>query len=103
MYSFMPCHCPLTGSRQSLRFGTNLIPAYLSPGDWTGGLLKNCFDNIDLISEHFYVQEAPGLMGHVALVPTYTEPYEKLYETVRAACTIAKRRPTNTDHSPVPG
>jgi alpha-N-arabinofuranosidase len=44
----------MTGSKQSLRFGTNLVPAYLSPGDWTGGLLKNCFDNFDLISEHFY-------------------------------------------------
>jgi alpha-L-arabinofuranosidase len=44
----------LTGSRQSLRFGTNLVPHYLSPEDWTGGLLQNCFDNIDLISEHFY-------------------------------------------------
>jgi alpha-N-arabinofuranosidase len=44
----------MTGSKQSLRFGTNLIPACLSPGDWTGGLLSNCFNNIDLISEHFY-------------------------------------------------
>ena len=44
----------MTGSRQSLRFGTNLVPACLSPGDWTGGLLSNCFENIDLISEHFY-------------------------------------------------
>jgi alpha-N-arabinofuranosidase len=44
----------MTGSRQSLRFGTNLIPPCFSPGDWTGGLLRNCFDNFDLISEHFY-------------------------------------------------
>ena len=44
----------MTGSKQSLRFGTNLVPPYLSPGDWTGGMLKNCFDNFDLISEHFY-------------------------------------------------
>jgi alpha-N-arabinofuranosidase len=44
----------MTGSKQSLRFGTNLVPPCLSPGDWTGGLLKNCFDNFDLISEHFY-------------------------------------------------
>ncbi len=40
----------MTGSRESLSLGTNLIPPYLSPEDWTGGLLKNCFDNIDLIS-----------------------------------------------------
>jgi alpha-N-arabinofuranosidase len=44
----------MTGSKQSLRFGTNLVPPCLSPGDWTGGMLSNCFDNIDLISEHFY-------------------------------------------------
>jgi alpha-N-arabinofuranosidase len=44
----------MTGSGESLNLGTNLVPAYLSPEDWTGGLLKNCFDNIDLISEHFY-------------------------------------------------
>ncbi len=44
----------MTGSKESLRLGTNLIPAYLSPADWTGGLLSNCFDNINLISEHFY-------------------------------------------------
>ncbi len=44
----------MTGSKESLNLGTNLIPAYLSPADWTGGLLANCFNNIDLISEHFY-------------------------------------------------
>jgi alpha-N-arabinofuranosidase len=38
-------------------------------GPWTEGMLTNCADNMGLISEHFYVQEAPGLMGHVALVP----------------------------------
>ncbi len=44
----------MTGSKESLSLGTNLVPSYLSPADWTGGLLKNCFENIDLISEHFY-------------------------------------------------
>ena len=44
----------MTGSKESLNLGTNLIPAYLLPADWTGGLLSNCFNNIDLISEHFY-------------------------------------------------
>ena len=38
-------------------------------GQWTEGMLTNCADNMSLISEHFYVQEAPGLMAHVALVP----------------------------------
>ncbi|MGO8763771.1 MAG: alpha-N-arabinofuranosidase [Limisphaerales bacterium] len=44
----------MTGSGEALNLGTSLIPRYLSPEDWTGGLLQNCFDNIDLISEHFY-------------------------------------------------
>ena len=44
----------MTGSKESLNLGTNLVPPYLSPGDWTGGCCSNCFDNIDLISEHFY-------------------------------------------------
>ncbi|MFO1477774.1 MAG: alpha-N-arabinofuranosidase [Verrucomicrobiota bacterium] len=44
----------MTGSKESLSLGTNLVPAYLSPADWTGGLLQHCFDNFDLISEHYY-------------------------------------------------
>jgi len=44
----------MTGSKESLNLGTNLVPPCLSPADWTGGLLSNCFNNIDLISEHFY-------------------------------------------------
>ena len=44
----------MTGSRESLTLGTNIYPPYFSPADWTGGLLSNCFNNFDLISEHFY-------------------------------------------------
>jgi alpha-N-arabinofuranosidase len=44
----------MTGSKEALKLGPDLVPRILSPEDWTGQLLKNCFDNIDLISEHFY-------------------------------------------------
>jgi alpha-N-arabinofuranosidase len=44
----------MTGSKEALKLGTDLVPKIMSPADWTGQLLKNCFDNIDLISEHFY-------------------------------------------------
>lgn len=44
----------MIGSKESLSFGTNLVPAYFSPADWTGTLLSNCFSNFDLISEHYY-------------------------------------------------
>lgn len=31
-----------------------LIPDFGSPGDWDYGLFTNCFNNIDVMSEHFY-------------------------------------------------
>jgi alpha-N-arabinofuranosidase len=31
-----------------------LIPEFGSAADWTGGLFTHCFDNIDVMSEHFY-------------------------------------------------
>jgi len=44
----------MTGAKQALLLGKDVVPDYLSPADWTGALLVNCFDNLDLISEHFY-------------------------------------------------
>ncbi len=44
----------MTGSKESLNLGTDLVPPYLSPGDWDGMLLSKCFDNFDLFSEHYY-------------------------------------------------
>jgi len=31
-----------------------LIPEFGSKADWTGGFFTHCFDNIDIMSEHFY-------------------------------------------------
>lgn len=38
-------------------------------GDWSKGMLTSCADQMDLISEHFYCQERPGVMAHVAQIP----------------------------------
>jgi alpha-L-arabinofuranosidase len=38
-------------------------------GRWSEGMMRHCADHMDLISEHFYVQERPGVYGHVRLVP----------------------------------
>lgn len=38
----------------SLPITGTLIPEFGSAADWTGGLLMHCFDNMDVISEHFY-------------------------------------------------
>jgi alpha-N-arabinofuranosidase len=37
-------------------------------GRWSEGLLRNCADHIDLIAEHFYCQEKPDLVEHVAQI-----------------------------------
>jgi len=38
-------------------------------GRWDEGLLAGCADNMDYISEHFYTQERPGIIPHIAQVP----------------------------------
>jgi len=38
-------------------------------GKWTEVTLQECSAHMELISEHFYVQELPGVMGHSALAP----------------------------------
>ena len=44
----------MTGSKESLNLGPDLVPKYLSPEDWDGMLFSKCFDSFDLISEHYY-------------------------------------------------
>ena len=44
----------MTGSKQARRLNGQIVPDYLSPSDWSGGLLSHCLENIDLLSEHFY-------------------------------------------------
>jgi alpha-N-arabinofuranosidase len=44
----------MTGSKQAKRLNGQIVPDYLSAGDWSGNLLAHCLDNMDMISEHFY-------------------------------------------------
>jgi alpha-N-arabinofuranosidase len=44
----------MTGSKQAKRLNGQIVPDYLSPADWSGGLLSHCLENMDLLSEHFY-------------------------------------------------
>ncbi len=40
-----------------------------SAGSWSEGMLADCADAMEYISEHFYCQEGPGLTGHIAQIP----------------------------------
>ena len=44
----------MTVNRLSVALGGKIVPDYGSDADWTGVLLANCLDNIDVMSEHFY-------------------------------------------------
>ena len=44
----------MTGSKQAKRLNGQIVPDYLSAGDWSGNLLAHCLENMDMISEHFY-------------------------------------------------
>jgi alpha-N-arabinofuranosidase len=72
----------MTGSKQSLRLGGKLIPDFLSPADWTGGLFLRCLENMDLISEHFYSYSNRRFdLEKAVQVPT--DPGEPLIEWMR--------------------
>jgi alpha-N-arabinofuranosidase len=45
------------------------IIAVGAAGPWSEGMLAGCTGHMDLISEHFYVGEMPGLLSHVSQVP----------------------------------
>ncbi|MFO8012843.1 MAG: alpha-L-arabinofuranosidase C-terminal domain-containing protein [Phycisphaerae bacterium] len=38
-------------------------------GKWSETMLRECAEAMDLISEHFYCRERPGLVGHVRQIP----------------------------------
>ncbi len=44
----------MEGADQARRINGQYIPDYLSSADWTGQMLLNCLDNIDMVSEHYY-------------------------------------------------
>jgi alpha-N-arabinofuranosidase len=44
----------MEGADQARRINSQYVPEYLSAADWTGQMLLNCLDNIDMVSEHYY-------------------------------------------------
>ncbi len=44
----------MEGADQARRMNGQYVPDYLSAADWTGQMLLNCLDNIDMVSEHYY-------------------------------------------------
>jgi alpha-N-arabinofuranosidase len=44
----------MEGADQAKRINGQYVPDNLSAADWSGQMLLNCLDNIDMLSEHYY-------------------------------------------------
>lgn len=53
-------------------------------GRWTETMLTAASNHMDLISEHFYVQEKPGLLGHVMQMPGAVRRIAEAHRKYRA-------------------
>ncbi|MCW5942445.1 MAG: hypothetical protein KIS66_09455 [Fimbriimonadaceae bacterium] len=52
-------------------------------GGWSQGMLTRCADAMELLSEHFYVQERPSVPAHVAQVPAAIKRKADLHRELR--------------------
>ena len=53
-------------------------------GKWSEGMMQHCAGHMELISEHFYCQERPGLSGHVAQIPRAIRAKAEAHRKYRA-------------------
>lgn len=61
-------------------------------GDWSEGLLRNCTDHIDLIAEHFYCQERPDVVDHIAWVAEQIRSKVEFHKQLREKLDALKGR-----------
>ena len=47
------------------------IVAVGAVGEWDEKILSGSAEHMDYISEHFYCQEGPGILAHIAQVPSH--------------------------------
>jgi alpha-N-arabinofuranosidase len=61
-------------------------------GPWSEGLLRECAGRMDLIAEHFYCQERPGVLGHVRQIPDKIRQKAEAHREYRAKLDSLKGR-----------
>ncbi len=62
-------------------------------GRWSETMLAEASNHMDLISEHFYVQEKPGLMGHVMQMPNAVRRIAEAHRKYRAEIPTLRPEP----------
>jgi hypothetical protein len=82
----------MTGSKESLKLGDELVPEYLGPADRTGTLFQKCLDDMDMISEHCYNYDSHFDLASAKQVPN--APSEPLDDWMRRPANhILQRQP----------
>jgi len=61
-------------------------------GRWSETMLAEASNHMDLISEHFYVQHKPGLLGHVNQAPAEVRRIAEAHRKYRAAIPTLKMK-----------
>ncbi len=61
-------------------------------GRWSETMLAEASNHMDLISEHFYVQHKPGLLGHVNQMPTEIRRIAEAHRKYRATIPTLKMK-----------
>lgn len=61
-------------------------------GGWSQGMLTRCVDAMELLSEHFYVQERTSVPAHVAQVPAAIKRKADLHRELRTTLPSLKGR-----------
>jgi len=61
-------------------------------GPWSEGLLKNCYNYMDLIAEHFYCQERQDLVAHTRLIPDNIRNKVNFHRKMREQYPVLKEK-----------
>ena len=100
----------MTVNGLSLPLTGKVAAEYGSEADWSGGLLANCIDYIDVMSEHYYsydrqrfdLTENKRVAVEEPLVDTLYRPANRVREKVEAYEEYARRLPrVKTKHLPI--
>jgi alpha-N-arabinofuranosidase len=81
---------------QRAKYVANLQPLYGTESDWTGGFLKNCQGNFDIIAEHWYAGGGHHWDIEKAKTLKADQPNDDAYVKVDQTLLEASRYPADT-------
>jgi alpha-N-arabinofuranosidase len=81
---------------QRAKYVGNLGPLYGSDSDWTGGFLKNCWGNFDIVAEHWYAGGGHHWDLEKAKTLAADKPNDDAYVKVDQTLLESSRYPADT-------